>query len=140
MRVYRIEHRKTRKGPYQPEPDGDTPAEYGGRFGCDIYYNSATHPGPFCAKEWDTQLAQGKPDGGGRWKRSWGLFGFVSLRSARRWFKVAAFRRWLDRRGFVLASYEIPSEHVWRGNFQIVFDRRVAKRVSEQPVASLITA
>lgn len=51
------------------------------------------------------------------------------------------YRDWFDtkdkkdlKRKFKLSVYQIPKEHVYRGKFQIVFNRKKAKRLERRPI------
>lgn len=98
--------------------------------GCAYRYNEATTleddcydpPGPFseCAS---TELHKHHRDKGLKGL----LFGFSSKASLRRWFTCAKGRRAMTECRLVV--YEVPSEAVLRGNWQVVFNPKQATLV-----------
>lgn len=56
-----------------------------------------------------------------------------SLESLIEWFGIDLIREWMERFGFVVASYEVPDNRCWVGNFgQVLFAHRYASRVQEE--------
>lgn len=57
------------------------------------------------------------------------IFGFDSMESLMVWFVDDLW--WLEEAGYVIATYEVDSEHVHEGYRQLVFDYRAATRTGE---------
>lgn len=117
QKVWRIEHAKTRQGPYT----GDT-----------RYYHQTSsdrHPSPNGMPERGTPLNRIFRDLNGEHL----VFGFKSKSQAADWFHTRETRASLQSHGFVLRQYE--AREVVEGNFQIAFDR--GEMLDELPVTAL---
>lgn len=102
MKVYRVEHKECRIGPYQ-----------GGAIGDNADYWDANHPGP-------------REDGIKGWITWNDFFGFKNPSQLLAWFNIWDLWRW-KKKGFCVYRYDIPDEHVRLGGHQVVFVRAFAR-------------
>lgn len=113
MFVYRIEHGKTGRGPYNPTPTGDLDLDV------QIMAAAAWLQQAHCDDEHPTPVS----DGIG-WttlmRRSDWLCAFLSVQDAHNWFTTDILLR-LRRLGYVFAAYEVPDVAVKHGEKQVVF-------------------
>jgi hypothetical protein len=117
--VFRVEHKLEGYGPYI-HANGDAHGEVAG-----LHYahgSSVAHPGPLSPKEELTQVL-----------RIGHSFGFPSRAALDKWF--AGFKRKLHAAGFVIRTYEAPSDTTYHSNSgkQVIFMRDLSDVVDTEP-------
>jgi hypothetical protein len=107
MKVFRIEHPKTGRGPYQHHGySTQRPRVYGQKMSEYAY-------GPHAPTPWDDGFDFAETD----------VFGFVSLHQLRSWF-CRDVRVAIKRCGFVVSVYDVDPEYVKQGRKQCAFPGR----------------
>lgn len=108
MLVYRVEHKETGFGPYNPQHE-----DLG--VGYDNWINSMPghHPSPTADIQGMSSLDWGA--------REAYLYGFQSIDSLRKWFPDDYLFQLEHYYGFRLAVYDVPEEDVLKGERQVAF-------------------
>ncbi len=136
LRVWRIEHEKTRRGPFDggsrglPWANQWREAMY--RVTCDLdQWAPPPHNMPLPGEE---PLLRGHED-----YIPYGVrrYAFPTVRLARRWFGGQAVK-WLVERGFVLRAYQVPAHHTERWRSQLRFNATHAVCLSTHGLPALL--
>jgi hypothetical protein len=115
LRVYRIEHRDTGKGPWS-------------LTGTVQLYDAVSGHDPL------DKRPTGPQDEGGpfyeRFKEEGGIFGFLSISQLLDWFPSPAGREAMKGQGYIVAVYRVPFVSVNKGRNSVVFPQDKAVRVT----------
>lgn len=115
MRVYRIEHKVRREGPYTFKPDGLKKQ----------YYDHMHR-----WKECPTPYADGIDD----FYPGIHFCGFDSTEAMREWFGIEVIKALVRDHGFVVAEIKVPKKYVSKGKRQLVYERHRGSFVRELDV------
>lgn len=128
MRIFRVEHHKSRKGAFC---SGAAKAYDNVRVDG---YSCYDLPGPHT----DTLEIQELFFKDGIFKYPRGFrFGLIDVDQMKLWFPCAAGRAAMEDKGMVFSEYEIDPHYVIVGNYQIVFKSRYANLISKYNITTL---
>lgn len=113
-KVYRVEHKKDRVGPYISENFGGCPEDYAlAAYFMDKHQHCECHPSPYL----DGLFTKYTSDMDFVAEH---VFGFDSVESLKKWFGSAG--RILEACGYVITVYRVDEKHIRRGNYQRFLD------------------
>lgn len=116
MKVWRVEHIDTGKGPYAVSSNEGVYSMLMGPFD---HGNMDTHPSP-SSDDMDHDGLRGIWDYNHR-------HGFATFEKLMAWFEDT--EALLDGNGYIIACYELPDNHVLVGRHQVIFNIEEAVRI-----------